>query len=124
MNGLTNQQLESLQRALEEALAQLETAPSKRSEIEAERSGDDADEAQRQEAVALAVHTIDSLRERSLAIKAALDRIENGDYGLCLECEEPIHPKRLAAAPWAARCLRCQSEAEARDGSNRYRSAA
>ncbi len=124
MNGLSKEQLKSLKSDLEEALEQLELTPSKRSEIEAERSGDDVDEAQRQEAVALAVHAIDSLRGRYLAIQAALDRMKSGDYGLCLECEEPIHPKRLAAAPWAARCLRCQSEAEAQDGVNRYRSAA
>ena len=41
-------------------------------------------------------------------VDAALKRIEDGEFGICLECEEPISPKRLAAVPWATYCLRCQ----------------
>lgn len=124
MNGLSKQQTKNLKAALEEALAQLDSAPCKRSEIEAGRSGDEVDEAQRREAVALAVHSIDSLRERRIAVTRALDRMATGDYGLCVECEEPINPKRLAAAPWAALCLDCQAEAEESMRRDRYRSAA
>ncbi len=42
----------------------------------------------------------------------ALERIAAGDYGLCLECEEPISAKRLTALPWAALCLSCQEDAD------------
>ena len=41
-------------------------------------------------------------------VDAALKRIEDGEFGICLECEEPISPKRLAAVPWATYCLQCQ----------------
>ena len=41
-------------------------------------------------------------------IDAALKRIVDGEFGTCLECEEPISPKRLAAVPWATHCFRCQ----------------
>ena len=41
-------------------------------------------------------------------IDAALKRIDDGEFGTCLDCEEPISPKRLAAVPWATYCLRCQ----------------
>ena len=41
-------------------------------------------------------------------IDAALKRIVDGEFGTCLECEEPISPKRLAAVPWATYCFRCQ----------------
>ena len=41
-------------------------------------------------------------------IDAALKRIDDGEFGTCLECEEPISPKRLTAVPWATYCLRCQ----------------
>ncbi len=41
-------------------------------------------------------------------IDAALNRIDDGEFGICLECEEPISSKRLTAVPWAAYCLRCQ----------------
>lgn len=38
----------------------------------------------------------------------ALQRIEQGTYGVCLECEEPISVKRLEAVPWARYCVSCQ----------------
>jgi len=54
---------------------------------------------------------------RSLAqIGAALQRISEGEFGICMDCEEPISPKRLAAVPWAAYCLRCQEMHDIQDG--------
>ena len=50
-----------------------------------------------------------------MQIGAALNRIHSGDFGTCLECEEPISPKRLAAVPWAAYCLHCQELREAQE---------
>jgi DnaK suppressor protein len=41
-------------------------------------------------------------------IDEALLRIEDDEYGECLNCENPINPKRLAAIPWARYCLNCQ----------------
>jgi len=41
-------------------------------------------------------------------VDAALKRIEDGEFGTCLECQGLISPKRLAAVPWATYCLRCQ----------------
>jgi len=41
-------------------------------------------------------------------VNEALDRLESGDYGTCLRCEEPIPPKRLRALPWARYCVPCQ----------------
>lgn len=40
-------------------------------------------------------------------INAALERIEKGDYGVCVNCGEPIPEKRLEIIPHAARCARC-----------------
>jgi len=45
-------------------------------------------------------------------ITAALARLQAGDYGICHECEEEIHEKRLRALPFATRCLSCQESAE------------
>ncbi len=47
-------------------------------------------------------------------ISDALQRIEHGTYGVCLECEEPISVKRLDAVPWARYCVKCQEEIAAR----------
>jgi RNA polymerase-binding transcription factor len=41
-------------------------------------------------------------------VKEALDRMDAGEYGVCLACEEPIAEKRLKALPWARYCLHCQ----------------
>ena len=41
-------------------------------------------------------------------IDEALVRIEDGGYGKCIHCGEPVQEKRLEAVPWARHCLRCQ----------------
>ena len=41
-------------------------------------------------------------------IDEALFRIEDGDFGKCIHCGQPIQEKRLEAVPWARHCLRCQ----------------
>lgn len=40
-------------------------------------------------------------------IDAALERIAEGTYGVCLKCDEPISDARLAAVPDAALCKTC-----------------
>lgn len=41
-------------------------------------------------------------------IEEALDRVDSGDYGICLGCDDPIPEKRLRAIPWARYCIPCQ----------------
>ena len=41
-------------------------------------------------------------------VEEALDRVESGDFGICLACEQPIPAKRLQALPWARYCVECQ----------------
>lgn len=45
-------------------------------------------------------------------IDAALKRIADGDYGICVDCGVEIAPARLAAYPTAKRCLPCQVKRE------------
>lgn len=45
-------------------------------------------------------------------ISAALLRIDAGDFGVCLDCGDPIASERLAAAPYVERCIDCANEAE------------
>lgn len=47
-------------------------------------------------------------RETLKLIGAALERLDSGDYGICVECGEPIPAKRLQAIPWASHCCACQ----------------
>ena len=48
-------------------------------------------------------------------VNAALKRIEDGTYGLCVVCGQPIPEKRLEAIPWAARCVKDQEQLEQRN---------
>lgn len=52
------------------------------------------------------------LQQRLAATRAALRRMDKGDYGYCLECDEPIAFARLQRQPEAAYCLRCQAARE------------
>ena len=45
-------------------------------------------------------------------ISATLERIDNGDYGMCRSCEDPIDPKRLEFDPTAILCIECATKAE------------
>ncbi len=45
-------------------------------------------------------------------IAAALQRIEQGDYGYCVNCDEPIARKRLDFDPAATQCIACAEKAE------------
>lgn len=45
-------------------------------------------------------------------IGAALRRMDEDEYGYCLDCGELIAPKRLQANPAAPRCIGCASKAE------------
>ena len=58
---------------------------------------------ERQHAAAL----LEAAREQVAAAEAALRRLDEGRYGVCERCEQPIGAERLAARPTAAICIRC-----------------
>ena len=49
-----------------------------------------------------------------LNIKEALQRIEDGTFGVCENCEEPIAEKRLIAIPDCKTCINCAEQEEKR----------
>ena len=51
-------------------------------------------------------------RGRLRLIQRALERVNDGSFGICVECEGPIGMKRLQALPWASHCIQCQEQAE------------
>jgi DnaK suppressor protein len=66
-----------------------------------------------EESVSLHLNILDYAQLR--LIEEALDRLDSGDYGICLACEEPIPPKRLQAVSWARYCVRCQEAGAERE---------
>ncbi len=58
-------------------------------------------------------YTLEENSEHVLsAIDAALKRIDEGTYGICTNCGQPIAPERLEARPWATLCIDCQRQRE------------
>ncbi len=114
-------ELGGFQEILERKEAELVQVLRKRDGIAIEKSADQMDEIQYATERDLAIRNVD--RESSLLrqVKAALRRIHDGSFGTCIECESAISPKRLAAVPWASRCIQCQEAAD-RDGQERTES--
>ena len=60
-------------------------------------------------------YTLEENSEHVLAdINEALERIDNGTYGVCTNCGKQIAPERLEARPWATLCIDCQRQREGR----------
>ena len=54
------------------------------------------------------------------AIDAALLRLAEGAYGVCIDCGEEIDPRRLEAYPTALRCIDCQARYERTHAGERH----
>ncbi len=55
---------------------------------------------------------IDSARERLNDVDAALARMDEGEYGTCVDCGETISTARLEARPLSIRCMECAAKRE------------
>ncbi len=51
-------------------------------------------------------------RDELEKIRQAISRIDEGSYGICQTCAEPIKKERLAALPYANQCVRCAEMSE------------
>jgi DnaK suppressor protein len=73
---------------------------------------DEADLIQASEHRELSLLTRERLVERANKLMAALQRIDTGNYGRCLECGDDIEAGRLKVLPEAETCIRCQERLE------------
>jgi DnaK suppressor protein len=73
---------------------------------------DEVDEIQANERREIGFATRELLVERVNALSAALDRLNDGEYGICSECGEAIAAARLHALPEVQTCVRCQDRIE------------
>jgi DnaK suppressor protein len=109
---MTRTELNQFQAILKAKHAEATRALGRREGLAIERTPDALDEVQFAAARELSTRNLE--RESSLLrqVRAALDRIADGTYGACLQCEEEISPKRLKAVPWATLCIGCQEQAD------------
>jgi DnaK suppressor protein len=97
-----------LEQIIREADAVIATAAAEQDD-EIDNEVDDASEsdADREEAL------VEAAAERRTEALAAIERLDSGTYGTCIDCNATIVEDRLAFRPEAARCLSCQEAFEA-----------
>lgn len=64
------------------------------------------------QAQAMSVETKQRRELQLQQIKTACQRLENGDYGICVSCKEAISTERLQFDPATPVCIRCAESAE------------
>jgi DnaK suppressor protein len=53
--------------------------------------------------------SLEALQQRRAEVAAAIERVDDGSYGHCVDCGKPVPEGRLAARPEAARDVSCQA---------------
>jgi DnaK suppressor protein len=114
---MTRTELNQFRDILTAKRAEASRTLTRREGLRIERTADALDETQFAAARELSTRTLERESGVLREVRAALDRIADGTYGACLECEEEIGPKRLEAMPWATLCIACQEEV---DGNGRH----
>jgi DnaK suppressor protein len=109
---MTKSELNKYKSALESKHAELAHMLRNRDGIAIEKCSDSLDEVQYATERELAIRSLDRDSNLLRNVRAALDRIEEGSFGVCLHCEEDISPKRLAAVPFTSFCIVCQEIAD------------
>ncbi|BDV41363.1 molecular chaperone DnaK [Geotalea uraniireducens] len=102
-----------LRKMKEDALKEINKAVKNGSEATTgEPTGDIYDQASSERDRELGLILNDRERDKLRQIDEALLRIDEGEYGICEECEEEIPLGRLKVMPFARYCVRCQSDME------------
>jgi len=95
------------QKELEETIAQLQAEGEKNDQVQ-----DQADQALSSAFETLKSSLHNNEYEEYKMIERALEMVDAGTYGMCVDCQQPISEKRLQSYPNATRCLPCQEAAE------------
>ena len=94
----------------------LETAQRAQQELDALRGAErdpEFEEGAQSEHEQYTLSLLGEVQRRQVAmIDAALARVDAGEYGVCVDCETGIDPKRLAALPFALLCAECATRRE------------
>lgn len=102
-----NQRLETLQRNIQARVSGVNSGG------EPERGGiDRGDESNRELERDLELTNADRETYEMQLVQGAIQRLEQNEFGICLDCGEEINSNRLLANPIAKRCLDCQTTHE------------
>ena len=83
-----------------------------RAALECSTFGDEGDSAASDEHLEMTASMAELAGSRVAAVESALERLREGRYGFCAECDEEIPLERLQAMPWTELCVDCQRERE------------
>jgi DnaK suppressor protein len=119
--NLSQKDLKRFKKTLEDSRKALLDSARKTMEEESNFDTDDLPDEIDQASSEYAQSMVFRLRDREKfllkKIDKALARIEDGTFGLCERCEEPINLKRLDARPVTTLCIRCKEEQEKKEKS-------
>jgi DnaK suppressor protein len=103
---------QSYKEALLDKAVELRQRKISKDQIAIERSAEIFDEIQKTADREMALFALNRDWTVATQVQLALERIADGTYGICAECEEPIVERRLNAIPWVSLCIRCQEQAD------------
>ncbi len=119
--NLSQKDLKRFKKTLEDSRKALLDSARKTMEEESNFDTDDLpdeiDQASSEYAQSMAFRLRDREKFLLKKIDRALARIEDGSFGVCERCEEPISLKRLEARPVTTLCIRCKEEQEKKEKS-------
>ncbi len=107
---MSKKEATKIRKQLEDKLAQLTGNKSRRDELITERVHDPMDQLQNRADLDLAARFVNTDFQTKRAVETALKVLNNGEYGICQDCGDPINPKRLEAIPWTILCITCQEQ--------------
>lgn len=118
---LSQKDLKRFKKTLEDSRQAILDNARKTMEVESNFDTDDLPDEIDQASSEYAQSMVFRLRDREKfllkKIEKALARIEEGNFGMCERCEEPISSKRLEARPVTTLCIRCKEEQEKKEQS-------
>ena len=104
-----NAQLEKLRQERQQIVTELERLrDSLRAEVDPDADEGDPDLVEREKVMAL----VQTLEHRLELVDYALRQAQEGTYGICERCGEPIDPARLEAVPETTLCVKCKATVE------------
>lgn len=109
---MTKTEINAFRTILESRRIELERRNQSRVALAIERSPDELDRIQDIQERELAIGALDRNSTFLRQVREALGRIDAGTFGICVDCEEIINPKRIVAIPWASTCIACQEIAD------------
>jgi DnaK suppressor protein len=109
---MTKIELNLFRRVLENSQTELGSARKNREALVIETSPDELDRIQHASDRDMVIGNLERNSSRLREVRAALRRIDTDAFGICIACEQDIHPKRIAAVPWTSCCIVCQEAAD------------